>query len=268
MESQFVRTGPLMEPASYPQWLQEIIAACSESRRAVVEHEFFHHLHAGMLPPAAMRRFLTSFWPVIEQFPQYMALNLLKVQYQLGDGHAMARKYLIRNIRVEQNHVEYWIDWSLGHGLSRDDLLFGWRSSNADALSHWCWHTCERDPLPVAMAATNYAIEGTTGEWAAYVCSSLLYERSFPENVRKQAMKWLRVHAHYDDTHPWEALEIVATLIGYRPQRRDVAIIQSAIMKSYEYMRTAFDDCLAVEAKIHVPLGSRRAAVTGTIAAA
>ena len=27
------------------------------------------------------------------------------------------------------------------------------------------------------------------------------------------AMRWLRVHAEYDDTHPWEALEIVATLL-------------------------------------------------------
>lgn len=252
MESQFVRTGPLMELASYPQWLQEIIDACSDARRAVVAHEMFQQMHAGALPAVAMRRFLGSFWPVIEQFPQYMAMNLLKVQYQLGAGHAMARKYLIRNIRVEQNHVEYWIDWSHGHGLSRDDLLFGWRSSSADALSHWCWHTCERDPLPVAMAATNYAIEGTTGEWAAFVCDSPVYERGFAEDVRKHSMKWLRVHAHYDDTHPWEALEIIATLLGQRPQQRDLAAIEAAIAKSYEYMRAAFDDCLAA-APVRIP---------------
>ncbi|MBM0106993.1 TenA family transcriptional regulator [Steroidobacter sp. S1-65] len=254
MESQFVRTGPLMDLASYPQWLQEIVAACSDARRSVVAHEIFQQMSEGVLPAAAMRRFLASFWPVIEQFPQYMAMNLLKVQYELGAGHAMARKYLIRNIRVEQNHVEYWIDWSQGHGLSRDDLWFGWRSSSADALSHWCWHTCERDPLPVAMAATNYAIEGATGEWAAFVCDSSAYEHGFPEDVRKQAMKWLRVHAHYDDTHPWEALEIVATLVGHRPQRRrDVATIESAIAKSYEYMRAAFDECLAGPTTARMP---------------
>lgn len=268
MESQYARVGPLMELTSYPQWLQEIIAACSDARRAVAAHEIFQQMHEGMLPAVAMRRFLSSFWPVIEQFPQYMAMNLLKVQYELGAGHAMARKYLIRNIRVEQNHVEYWIDWSHGHGLSRDDLLFGWRSSSADALSHWCWHTCERDPLPVAMVATNYAIEGTTGEWAAFVCSSLTYARGFPEDVRKPSMRWLRVHAHYDDTHPWEALEIIATLTGHRAERRDLASIQSAIVKSYEYMRAAFDDCLAGETKIHVPLRSRRAAESKTIVAA
>jgi pyrroloquinoline quinone (PQQ) biosynthesis protein C len=257
-----------MELASYPQWLQDVIAACSDARHGVVTHEIFQQMHRGELPAAAMRRFLASFWPVIEQFPQYMAMNLLKVQYELGAGHAMVRKYLIRNIRVEQNHVEYWIDWSHGHGMSRDELLFGWRSSSADALSHWCWHTCERDPLSVAMAATNYAIEGTTGEWAAFVSSSLTYEQGFPEAVRKQSMKWLRVHAHYDDTHPWEALEIIATLIGHRAQRRDIANIETAILKSYEYMRAAFDECLAVEAKAQTRLRPRNTAARDTIVAA
>ena len=250
MESQFVRTGPLMDLGSYPRWLQDIVSACDDAKHAVVAHEIFQQMHAGVLCEPAMRRFLASFWPVIEQFPQYMAMNLLKVQYGLGAGHAMARKYLIRNIRVEQNHVEYWIDWSHGHGMSRDDLLSGWRSNSADALSHWCWHTCERDPLPIAMAATNYAIEGTTGEWAAFVCSSPAYESGFPEEARKQAMKWLRVHAHYDDTHPWEAIEIVATLLGHRPNARDVSNIESAIIKSYDYMRCAFDDCMVGEMKM------------------
>jgi hypothetical protein len=37
--------------------------------------------------------------------------------------------------------------------------------------------------------------------------------------LRGPAMRWLRVHAEYDDTHPWEALEIVATLLGHAPPR-------------------------------------------------
>jgi pyrroloquinoline quinone (PQQ) biosynthesis protein C len=268
IDNTFVRNGPLMELASYPRWLQDIVAASSEAKRAVVGHEIFRQMHAGVLAPAAMRRLLAGFWPVIEQFPQYMAMNLLKVQYELGTAHAMAREYLIRNIRVEQNHVEYWIDWAHGHGMSRGDLLSGWRCGPADALSHWCWHTCERDPLSVAMAATNYAVEGATGEWAAFVCSSPVYEHGFPENVRKPAMKWLRVHASYDDTHPWEALEIIAMLIGQHAQRREIAKIATAIDKSYEYMRAGLDECLAGEARVHFPAGSKRAAVETTTAAA
>lgn len=202
MESPFVRTGPLAELKSYPQWLQEIVEDCGEARHTVVDHEIFRLMRTGAVSARAMRNFLVGLWPVIEQFPQYMAMNLLKVKYGVAPGHSMARKYLIRNIRVEQNHGEYWVEWAEGHGIDRDELLIGWRSSSADALSHWCWHTCERDALSVAMAATNYAIEGVTGEWAAMVCSSEAYERGFAVGLRKKAMKWLRVHAHYDDTHP------------------------------------------------------------------
>lgn len=245
MDEAFVRTGPLMELQSYPLWLQAIVHECGDARRRVVEHDLFRLMSEGTLPEWAMRHFLAGVWPVIEQFPQYMAMNLLKVQYGTAPGHEMGRKYLIRNIRVEQNHVEYWIEWAQAHGVSRDELLFGWRSGSIDALSHWCWHTCERDPLPAAMAATNYAIEGVTGEWAALVCSSTVYEEGFPLDVRKKAMKWLRVHAQYDDTHPWEALEIIATIIGNRATSREVQGIQAGIRKSYEYMRMAFDDCLA-----------------------
>jgi pyrroloquinoline quinone (PQQ) biosynthesis protein C len=258
MDGHFLRTGPLMELTSYPRWLQNVIAACSDARHAVVGHEVFRQMHAGTLSPVAMHRFLASFWPVIEQFPQYMAMNLLKVRYDLGRGHELARRYLIRNIRVEQNHVEYWIDWAHGHSVRRDELLFGWRSPSADALSHWCWHTCERDELAVAMAATNYAIEGTTGEWAAFVCSSPTYASGFPEEIRKQSMRWLRVHAHYDDTHPWEALEIIATLIGNRAHFRQAAQVEAAIMKSYEYMREALDECLTEETMRRLPLAAQR----------
>jgi pyrroloquinoline quinone (PQQ) biosynthesis protein C len=243
MDANFVRSGPLMDPRSYPTWLQSVIDECNGARRGVVDHEIFHLMREGALSPTVMRHFLAGVWPVIEQFPQYMAMSLLKVKYG-SVGHEMARKYLIRNIRVEQNHVEYWIDWAQAHGASRTDLLSGWRSGFIDALSHWCWHTCERAPLAVAMAATNYAIEGVTGEWAASVCEPGNYENGFPPEQRKKAMKWLRVHGHYDDTHPWEALEIIATLMGYQPSMRDIDNVQVAILKSYGYMHMAFDNCL------------------------
>jgi pyrroloquinoline quinone (PQQ) biosynthesis protein C len=192
--------------------------------------------------------FFVSVWPVIEQFPQYMALNLLKIQLGRARGHEQARRYLIRNIRVEQNHAEHWIEWALASGVSKDALLYGDVSPEAHALSHWCWHTCERDSLAAGMAATNYAIEGVTGDWSTFVCSRDVYERSFDIDVRAKAMKWLKLHAKYDDTHPWEALEIVCTLVGTNPTRRYFELIRGRVMTSYGYMRIALDQCLdAVE---------------------
>lgn len=245
VNSEFVRTGPLMDLKSYPQWLQEAVEECDAAKRAVVGHDLFQLMRDGELSEPATRSFMMGAWPVVEQFPQYMAMNLLKLLYGRAPGHEMGRKYLIRNIRVEQNHVEYWIEWAQAHAVSTDELFFGYRSGAAEALSHWCWHTCERDSLSAAMAATNFAIEGVTGEWAALVCSSSVYENGFEPHVRKKAMKWLRVHAQYDDTHPWEALDIIAMTVGNCATSRDIFGIQSGIRKSYEYIRMMLDDCLA-----------------------
>jgi pyrroloquinoline quinone (PQQ) biosynthesis protein C len=247
MSPDFVRTGELMDLRSYPQWIQDVVQECSPARRCVAEHELFLSMKSSALSARAMRSFLIGVWPVIEQFPQYMAMNLLKVQLGRAPGHDMARRYLIRNIRVEQNHAEHWVHWAQAHGVDRDDLLLGSSPVAAEALSHWCWHTCERDPLAAAMAATNYAIEGVTGEWAYLVCSSTAYELGFAPEIRKQAMKWLKVHAQYDDTHPWEALEIIATILGTDPRPCDIEGVRSRISKSYEYMCMTLDKCLASE---------------------
>ena len=118
------------------------------------------------------------------------------------------------------------------------------------ALSHWCWNPCERDSL----AATSYAIEGVTGDWSALVCSKDIYEQSFPTDVRAKAMKWLKLHAKYDDTHPWEALEIICAVMGSNPTQRGVALIRSRVVTSYEYMRLTLDHCLEAEQVVSRPM--------------
>jgi len=97
------------------------------------------------------------------------------------------------------------------------------------------------EDLAVAVAATNYAVEGATGEISCFICSDDTYSLSFPEAIRKSAMRWLVVHAHYDDSHPWEALDIVATLLGTNPPVRVVNKVRAAIRKSYDYMRMTLD---------------------------
>ena len=244
MSDVFMREGELTDIASYPAWAQDMVESCAEARRKVAHHELFHRMRDAALDESQISTFLVGVWPVIEQFPQYMAQNMLKVQYGRSRGHDEARRYLIRNIRVEQNHADHWVDWAEASGVSKLDLLYDDVPTAASALSHWCWHTCERDPLPAAMAATNYAIEGATGEWAMVICSGGTYEKSFGPESRRRAMKWLRLHAEYDDKHPWEALDIICTMMGSDPSPRDVASLRSSVRKSYEYMRLTLDSCL------------------------
>ena len=80
---------------------------------------------------------MVGIWPVIERFPAYMALNLLKTQYGRTQGDNLARRWLVRNIRVEQNHAEYWLDWAEAAGISRDEVLHGLPPHGTGALPDW-----------------------------------------------------------------------------------------------------------------------------------
>ncbi len=244
MDDAFERNGELTDILSYPAWAQDLAADCAHERKRVAAHELFHRMRAAALTQGGIRMFLISVWPVIEQFPQYMAMNLLKVQLGRARGHDEARRYLIRNIRVEQNHADHWVAWAIASGVTKEDLLYGEVAAEAHALSHWCWHTCERDSLAAGMAATNYAIEGVTGDWSTFVCASNDYENTFAPEDRAKAMKWLKLHAKYDDTHPWEALEIICTLVGTNPNRRYFELIRSRVLTSYRYMYMALNECL------------------------
>jgi pyrroloquinoline quinone (PQQ) biosynthesis protein C len=52
------------------------------------------------------------------------------------------------------------------------------------------------------------------------------------------------MHAHYDDAHPWEALDIVATLLGQTPRVTDIRHVKRSIQRSYEYFEVSLNCCL------------------------
>jgi pyrroloquinoline quinone (PQQ) biosynthesis protein C len=243
MPSPWTRAGDLQDLASYPLWVRKVVADVQGLKASVAGHRLFRLMRDAALPPEATANFFIRVWPVIDQFPQYMGRNLAKLEFG-RPGHDLARVFLTRNVRVEQSHANYWVAWAEASGVAREKLLEDSAGAASAALSHWCWYICDRGPLAEAVAATNYAIEGVTGEWAELVCSSERYAESLPEEARKPGMRWLRAHARYDDAHPWEALEIVASILGADPAPRDVAAVHAAIRRSYDYMSMTLDDCL------------------------
>jgi pyrroloquinoline quinone (PQQ) biosynthesis protein C len=249
MSNEFRRTGELKNIGSYPVWLQRVIHQTAPHKRRVVEHELFALMRDAKLPLAAMRRFMVGVWPTIEQFPRFMAMNLKKIGYGESAGEDMARRYLIQNIRVEQKHAEHWATWAASAGLTLSDLRNADDAQELQALAHWCWYVCDHSSLAVAMAATNYAVEGATGDWSCVVCSKDLYAASLPAEIRVPAMRWLKVHADYDDTHPWEALDIIATMLGHAPAPAEVSAIRRAVQSSYRYMEMSLDS--AMMAAVH-----------------
>ena len=244
MSDLFVRTGELKDLRSYPKWAQEVIEFCEPAKRRVLDHPIWAMMREGTLPDAAMRSFIMSAWQVIEQFPQYMAMSLLKARYGTVRGEHLARRWLVRNIRVEQNHADYWLDWAEAVGVPRSDVLANVTTPESGILSHWCWQVSASDTLAAGMMATNYAVEGITGEWATLVIKDDIYAYGFDARIRAKAMRWLKLHAEYDDIHPWEALEIVSTLVGTHPTPQTVERLRCCVLNTYVYKHLALEHCM------------------------
>lgn len=244
MYTNFERSGPLNELASYPQWAQDMVADCAATKQQVLDHDIWQMMTALQLDEESTRNFMMGLWPFIERFPSFMALNLLKTRYGRSPGDDKARRWLVRNIRVEQNHAEYWINWAEGAGVARDDLLNGVPPHGTDGLTRWCEDISAHGTLAAGMIATNYAIEGVTGEWANMIYASQNYRESFDSATRAATLRWLHLHAAYDDVHPWEALDIVSTLMGETPSVEDVAHLAECIKRSYMSMILLGDRCI------------------------
>jgi pyrroloquinoline quinone (PQQ) biosynthesis protein C len=100
------------------------------------------------------------------------------------------------------------------------------------------------DSLAAGIAATNYAVEGATGDWSQIIYDSQAYAESLPISGRKAGLRWLQLHAAYDDTHPWEALEIVCTLLGTNPPLDQIEHIKECVRRSYVGMSITLDRCM------------------------
>lgn len=244
MSVRFERSGPLTEVKSYPQWAQDMIGECDIVKQTVVDHELWDVMRDSKPDDQCTVNFMIGIWPVIERFPGYMAQSLLKTRYGRSEGDNLARRWLVRNIRVEQNHAEYWLNWAEGAGVPRKDVLNGPLPGGTQVLSSWCEEISDRGSLAASIAATNYAIEGATGEWSQILYDSQSYAAQFPSATRKASLRWLQLHAAYDDTHPWEALEIVCTILGASPAAAEVAHIAECVKRSYTSMRILADRCV------------------------
>jgi pyrroloquinoline quinone (PQQ) biosynthesis protein C len=240
MNARFERSGPLTELSSYPQWAQDMVGECDVVKKTVVDHDLWREMCSGR-DPEITPRFVIGAWPAIERFPCYMARTLLKTRYGRSAGEDLARRWLVRNIRVEQNHAEYWLQWAAGAGVPREQILQGLVPAGSQTLADWCEEISTRGSLAASLAAVNYGVEGATGEWSRILWESESFAAQYPEHGRRAALRWLQLHAVYDDTHPWEALELVCTLLGAAPKAAEVDHIGECIKRTYVAMRILGD---------------------------
>ena len=234
-----------MKEGRYPQWIQDMVEETDKGAQAVANHEAWKQFCDGTIPRRKHHALLMGFWPLIERFPQFLALNLLKCSYGANKALSSARGWLIKNLRIEQRHAEMYRDWAESAGIPKETLFRSPRPAAATAITDWCWHVCEADALEEGMAATNFAIEGVTGEWTQMVWESPDYKQFFPEGERKRAMKWIQAHAAYDDKHPVEALDVIYGLLGDTPTLEQKQRVQRSVQKSYDLYVLGLDAGMA-----------------------
>lgn len=227
----------------HPEWTTQMLKRLRPDWNEVLESDVFTTTKPGALPENTWSRILLEFFCVVESFPKYMGVTLAKTTFGQSPKDELARTWLIGNIRVEARHVEWYIDWAAGHGISREELT-GYRPHAAvGALDSWLWSVAYRGSLAEAVGAINYAIEGTTGEWTRQVLP--VFAEHY--NHDKTTLAWMVNHAEYDDKHPVQALEIVKNSLSAHgePSASEVRTTEEAIRRSLHLYRAGLDSCVS-----------------------
>ncbi|MGM0563470.1 MAG: TenA family transcriptional regulator [Pseudomonadota bacterium] len=231
-----------IEVSQWPDWAESFWQQLVPLKDQVAEHELFVHMAGGTLPLERFRHALLNFYPLVENFPKYMALNLAKTQPGVYPGHEDAKRWLIDNIKVEQNHARWYRDWATGFGVDDAALDSVRPSAGMDAVNHYLWQTGYRGSLEQGLAATNLAIEWATGEWSQKVAEGITRYAENREVVLNQRTKaWLRAHASYDDEHPYEAMELIVRCATTDSVREATFL---AAQRGLEYYLMALDHCM------------------------
>lgn len=207
----------------------------------VVHHEVFDLMGEGGLTLTQFRKTLLNFFPLVENFPKFMALNLAKTRCHLP-GHEEAKSWLISNINVEQNHARWYMAWAEGFGISREEILNVKPTPAMEAVVHHLWNVSTYRTVSVCFGASNVGVEWATGEWSRKVkqgVESYLERGLVPKDRR--ITSWLKAHGTYDDVHPYEAMELV---VKCAEDESDLEAAVQATRRSLEYYVMALDDCL------------------------
>ena len=219
-----------------------VFQAVRPAKDRLVHHPVWQQLAEGAFPLANYRKMLIHFYPLVENFPKFMGLALAKTRTHLP-GHDDAKKWLIDNIKVEQNHALWFHDWASGIGIDTPALTHVRPEPAIDAIVNYLWSINERGTLAESLVATNIGIEWATGEWSQNVVrgAETYFDGQWSEKARRRSMAWLRAHARYDDTHPYEAMELV---MRCAQDQSDVARALRAAERSLDFYTMGLDACL------------------------
>lgn len=236
-----------IELTGHPGWVKDLLGSLAPLQRRIAQHPYFEEMGAGELSIERFHWGLINFYPLVETFPKYMALNLTKVPPGDAGRNGQIRDWLIRNMNTERVHAAWWRRWAKGFGVAPgalDGEIIP--PPQMDAINSYLWRISTYGSLGESIAAINYAVEGPTGEWTRRVASGLpKYNGSNGVTVDEETMLWVAGHADYDDKHPHEALELIKACASTCEEQRRVS---NAAKRAMEYYALALDACYDMRA--------------------
>jgi len=218
-----------------PAWLIEMIQKIEPYQEKIWNCPLVRETSKGVLSLQQMRGWLTQFYPFVETFPQWIALNIAKAP------DAFSREILIDNVRVEKWHAKQWMEMAEAFGLTQAELTEAAILPEVEALTHFMWSINLRGTLAESISAMTFSIEGTTQGIARAVLQGFQkYDGREGIHLTKGACAWMNNHARYDQIHLTEALEIITRFTETEGSRRQVA---NGAKRSMEYYLMALDAC-------------------------
>jgi pyrroloquinoline quinone (PQQ) biosynthesis protein C len=221
-------------------WAKEFWDNLVPLKDKVANHPIFQNMGSGELDLKKFQRGLIDFYHLVENFPKYMGLALSKIDTTSPKGHQEAKHWLIGNIKVEQNHTEWYEDWATGFGISVETLKNSKPNAYMDAVNNYLWNVGSRGTLTESLGSTNLAIEWATGEWSQKVkdgVKSYLDREIVVPNIK--TMAWIKAHAVYDDIHPYEAMELIKICATTKEEQERAF---NATSRALEYYIMALDE--------------------------
>jgi len=233
----------MISATPHPPWLQETLEDLKKLEDRITLHALFKEFREGSLSVKHIQRTLINFYPLIEAFPKYLALNLAKVP--AGATASPARRWLIANINQERLHSDWWKNLATGFGVVATELDEEIAPpAELDAINNYLWRICTYGSLAEGIAACNYAVEGPTGIWTKSVETSFQNYAHQPNvHINKKTLGWISAHARYDDRHPIEALEIIKIAAT---TKNDQIQVRRAAIRALEYYALALDAALSL----------------------
>jgi pyrroloquinoline quinone (PQQ) biosynthesis protein C len=231
-----------IELSPHPDWVKSFLDIIEPYQERITTHRLFEEFKKGLLTVRQCQGALINFYPLINSFPQYMALNLAKVPEQNSPRNRKARNWLITNIAQERLHGAWWRQFATGFRV--DGSVFDKEivpPAEMDAINHYLWRICTHGTLAEGISGSNFAVEGATGQWTKSIRGSFEKYRGVEGiEIDEKTLRWVAAHADYDDRHPFEALEIMKAFATTKDEQGRVT---HAAVRTLEYYELALDAC-------------------------